>query len=217
MKKILILLLVAVAGMANAQDLLNDFVRNSSTSYDSADAAYLLQSTGATAYRTGVVDTPLGVLRGFLPTSPTGQTAKGYTSVTNDNIFASNSASFSSGIWWNLSTSPYTLGNAVTLPASSVVLVSWDVIPAVQLETLSAGTHVVTYEITALSGTSTPGTLQFWVFTNGAWVKLANANMTIPSVSATFTLNYSAPVKLRWVLVRNGGAMASVDLETRVN
>jgi hypothetical protein len=217
MKKTLICLFLAVAAMANAQDLYTDFVRNSSTSFDSADNQYLLQSTGVTAYRVGNVDSPLAVLRGLLPISPTVQTAKGFTSVLDDEIFTSSSASYSSGVWWNFGTGAYTLGNGISLPAASVVLANYDVIPTVQFETLAPGTHVVTYEVTSLGGTSTPGTLQFYVYTNGNWVKLGNANMTIPSVSASFTLNYTAPVKLRWMLVRNSSALASVSLSTHIN
>ncbi|HEY3783395.1 MAG TPA: hypothetical protein VGL56_20120 [Fimbriimonadaceae bacterium] len=215
MKKALILIFLTIAAAAHSQSLFDDFTRVTSTEYDSVNKVQIITTTGKSAFLAGNVDIQFQPMRQIPIVPLTTTVAGGSISAVTDQVFGSATYHFSSGVWWNLGPSQYRLPSGVVLPASSVVLLSEDAIPAVQLET--SGSHTFTTYISSLSGAPTPGNLIIQTFdsASGGWV----VHSVTPVASfQSLPFSYNSPgYKVRWLLQRTGSAPAVATITINVS
>lgn len=209
MKALLTFLILAVAVLANAQDLLNDFNRGVYTYGESAS-----YSGGSDAFSVGFVQFDEQVL--ISETLENLTNAEG-TSL-NANVYGTQGP-VSSAIWFNLGSSAYTLPNSKVLPSQSVTLQAIDEAPVVEAyETVGGSINVHTHA-TTVAGTSTPGTLICLSYIAGTWTTVFSHTMTTATFDddRTITLPMTRDIThLRWLLARTGAAAAEITLEVHI-
>jgi hypothetical protein len=132
-----------------------------------------------------------------------------FTSATSLNT---NAPAYLSQIAWNFGANSFQLGSR-TVPANSIALYSQDYIPAVET-VVPQGTFTFDSAATPIGGASTLGIFQFQTRTAGKWTTQFSLNLT-GAQSDTRSLSFPWTTRVRWLLIRSGGAPAEAAISCR--